>query len=256
MFQLLRDGDLFIWLLVVTSVVAVAMILERALALRWARIIPGRLLAELDRFTHGGSVIALEHATLQMDSPMARLLRTGLENEGRPREENVDAIQTRARREVSRLERGVVVLEIIVGIAPLLGLVGTIHGLITLFGDLGKMGMNESAVFARGIAIALNATLLGLLVAIPSLIAWSYFTRKIETMAIEMESVCTELVDHLYPRSGLTRERPRTAKDGPGPAGTGDHPPETPASPAGPAGPGGPGGTGSPGTSPGAGRKP
>ncbi len=221
MFQLLREGDLFIWLLVVTSVVAVAMIIERGLALRWARIIPGRLLNELDRFTHGGSVIALEHSTLQLDSPMARLLRAGLENEGRPREENVDAIQTRARREVSRLERGVVVLEIIVGIAPLLGLVGTIHGLITLFGDLGKMGMNEGAVFARGIAIALNATLLGLLVAIPSLIAWSYYTRKIETLAIEMESACTELIDHMYPRSGLPRERPRTPRDGPGPAGTG-----------------------------------
>lgn len=214
MFQLLRDGDLFIWLLVATSVVAVAMIIERAFALRWARIIPGRLLDELDKFTHGGSVIALEHSTLQMDSPMGRLLRAGLENQARPREENVDAIQTRARREVSRLERGVVVLEIIVGIAPLLGLVGTVHGLITLFGDLGKMGMNESAVFARGIAIALNATLLGLLVAIPSLVAWSYFTRKIETLAIEMESACTELIDHLYPRSGAPYERQRRAGGG------------------------------------------
>ncbi len=200
MLQLLREGDPFIWALLVTSVVALAVMIERGLALRWDRIIPPPLLEALDRFTRGGDGDALEKSALQYDSPVGRLLRLGLENAARPREETRDAIETRARREVSRLERGVVVLEITVGIAPLLGLVGTIHGLITLFGDLGKMGLGESSVFARGIAIALNATLMGLLVAIPSLIAWSYFSRKVETLAIEMESACSELVEHLYPR--------------------------------------------------------
>jgi biopolymer transport protein ExbB len=200
MLQLLREGDPFIWALLVTSVVALAVMIERGLALRWDRIIPPLLLEALERFTRGGEGDQLEKAALQYDSPLGRLLRLGLENASRPREETRDAIDPRARREVSRLERGVVVLEISVGIAPLLGLVGTIHGLITLFGDLGKMGMGESSVFARGIAIALNATLMGLLVAIPSLIAWSYFSRKVETLAIEMESACSELVEHLYPR--------------------------------------------------------
>jgi len=200
MLQLLRDGDLYIWALVATSVVALAMTIERGVALRWGRIIPGALLEALDTFTRGGSAHDLERASLQHDSPLGRLLRLGIENAGRPREETHDAIETRARREVSRLERGIVVLEIIVGIAPLLGLVGTIHGLITLFGDLGSMGLGDSSVFARGIAIALNATLLGLLIAIPSLVFWSYYTRKIESMAIEMEAACAELVEHLYPR--------------------------------------------------------
>lgn len=204
MLQLLREGDLFIWLLVVTSVIALAMMIERGLALRWGRIIPARLIDALQQFTQGGAPEALERATLQHESPLGRLLRLGLNNANRPREETRDAIETRARREVSRLERGVVVLEVIVGIAPLLGLVGTIHGLITLFGDLGQMGLGESSVFARGIAIALNATLLGLLVAIPALVAWSYFTRKVETFAIEMESACSELLDHLYPQDAAT----------------------------------------------------
>lgn len=200
MLQLLREGDPFIWLLIATSVVALAMMIERGVALRWSGIIPPALLDALERFTQGGAPGDLERAALQHDSALGRLLRLGLDNAQRPREETRDAIETRARREVSRLERGIVVLEIIVGIAPLLGLVGTIHGLITLFGDMGKLGTAESSVFARGIAIALNATLLGLLVAIPSLIAWSYFSRKIETLAIEMESACSELVEHLYPR--------------------------------------------------------
>ena len=97
--------------------------------------------------------------------------------------------------EVSRLERGVVVLEVIVGIAPLLGLVGTIHGLIVLFGDLGKMGLGESSVFARGIAIALNATLLGLLVAIPAVWMFNYFISRISRFSVEMNNSADELVD-------------------------------------------------------------
>lgn len=202
MLQLLREGDPFIWLLAATSVVSLAMMIERGLALRWARIIPPQLVDELQHFTRGGPAGTLERAALKLDSPLGRLLRLGVENAARPREETRDAIETRARREVSRMERGIIVLEIIVGIAPLLGLVGTIHGLITLFGDLGRMGLGESSVFARGIAIALNATLLGLLVAIPSLVAWSYFSRKIESFAIEMEAACSELLEHLYPKSG------------------------------------------------------
>lgn len=201
MLQLLSDGDPFIWLLVLTSVVALAMMIERGLALRWSRMIPPPLLDELERFTHGGRADSLERHALQFDSPLGRLLRLGIANAALPRDENRDAVETRARREVSRMERGIVVLEIIVGIAPLLGLVGTIHGLIILFGDVSQMGLADSSVFARGIAIALNATLLGLLIAIPSLVAWSYFSRKVESIAIEMESACSELLDHLYPKS-------------------------------------------------------
>jgi biopolymer transport protein ExbB len=201
MLQLLREGDPFIWLLVATSVVALAVMIERGLALRWARVIPPGLLDELEKFTRGGSMTDLEKAAYRYNSPLGRLLRLGLESSKRPREESRDAIETRARREVSRLERGIVALEVIVGIAPLLGLVGTIHGLITLFGDLSRMGLGDSSVFARGIAIALNATLLGLLIAIPSLVAWSYFSRKVETFAIEMEAACSELLEHLYPKA-------------------------------------------------------
>ena len=100
-----------------------------------------------------------------------------------------------ARQEVSKLERGLVILEIIVGIAPLLGLVGTIYGLITLFGN---MGQAENAKFAQGISLALYATLIGLLVAIPALVAWSYYSKKVETLALEMECVCEEFLRKHY----------------------------------------------------------
>jgi biopolymer transport protein ExbB len=115
-----------------------------------------------------------------------------------PKDENVDSLEIRARHEVVRLERGLVILEIVVGIAPLLGLVGTIYGLILLFGDLGRDGLADNTTLAKGIALALNATLLGLLTAIPSLIAWSYYNKKVETLTVEMETICDEFIRRHY----------------------------------------------------------
>jgi biopolymer transport protein ExbB len=99
---------------------------------------------------------------------------------------------------VIKLERGIVVLEIVVGIAPLLGLVGTLHGLISLFASLGTAGVTDNAALAKGISIALNTTLMGLIVAIPSLIAWSYYNKRVETLAVEMESICDQFLRNQY----------------------------------------------------------
>jgi biopolymer transport protein ExbB len=97
------------------------------------------------------------------------------------------------------LERGLVVLEIIVGIAPLLGLVGTIYGLITLFGGMTTAATAaDAAKFAAGISLALNATLLGLLIAIPALVGWSYYNKKVENLGIEMASLCEEFLRKHY----------------------------------------------------------
>jgi biopolymer transport protein ExbD len=90
-----------------------------------------------------------------------------------PKTDNLDALHTRARHEIARLERGLVVLEIIVGIAPLLGLVGTIFGMMTLFGNIGQEGLGDANKLASGIAVILVTTLWGLIIAIPSLIFWS-----------------------------------------------------------------------------------
>ena len=130
-------------------------------------------------------------------SALSTLLKTTVDHLDAPLEETKDALETRARHEITRLERGLIVLEIATGIAPLMGLVGTIYGLIKLFNALGEKGVTDNAAFAAGIALALNATLLGLLVAIPSLIAWSYYSRKVETLTVEMETICDELLRRL-----------------------------------------------------------
>ena len=144
----------------------------------------------------------------QKKSPLARLLLQASEHLDWPQEDNADALQTRARHEIVRLERGLVVLEIIVGIAPLLGLVGTIVGMMAVFADVGQAGLTDASKLAHGIALILRATLLGLLIAIPSLISWSYFSKKVEMFAVEMETLCDEFIRRQYRDRAATTPMP------------------------------------------------
>lgn len=198
MWDFLRNGGPFMFLLVVTSIIGLTFIIERGLALRWEKVAPAGIRDAVDRCRQPGDLPQLVGACQSQPTPLGRLILTAHDHLKWPKNENVDSVQTRARQEIIRLERGLVVLEIVVGIAPLLGLVGTIHGLITLFGDLGKVGMGDNTVLAKGIAIALNTTLMGLMVAIPSLVAWSYFNKKVETLAVEMEGICDQFLQNQY----------------------------------------------------------
>ena len=201
MIEFLKAGGPFMWLLVVTSLTALAFILERAWALRWNRVVPTVVENAVESCQDRRGVDTLRSVCTQHPSEASRLLLTAANHLDWPVAENVDALQTRARREVVGLERGLVILEVIVGIAPLLGLVGTVHGLISLFGDFGKASTGDNEVLAKGIAMALNTTLMGLLIAIPSLVAWSYFSKKVESLTVELETLCDEFVRRMYRRS-------------------------------------------------------
>ena len=185
-------------LLFVTSVVGLTFIVERGIALRWRRVVPSAVEAAVESCRSPEDVPMLRRVCEQHNSPMSRLLLLTAEHLDWPKTEAVDAVQTRARQEIARLERGLVVLEIIVGIAPLLGLVGTILGMMTAFGNVGKSGQIDPAELAKGISLILRATLFGLLIAIPSLIFWSYYSKKVESIAIEMESLCDEFLRRQY----------------------------------------------------------
>ncbi|HTV40358.1 MAG TPA: MotA/TolQ/ExbB proton channel family protein [Candidatus Sulfotelmatobacter sp.] len=185
-------------LLAITSLVGLTFIVERAWALRWGRVVPRQIAEALDRCDTPGDVEALRAACRQKPSPLGRLILMACNQLEWPKADNVEALQTAARHEIVLLERGLVVLEIIVGIAPLLGLVGTIAGMMTVFGDVGQTGLNDAGKLAAGIALILRATLFGLLIAIPSLIAWSYYSKKVEVLAAEMEALCDAFVRRQY----------------------------------------------------------
>jgi biopolymer transport protein ExbB len=185
-------------LLVLTSIVGLTFVVERGIALRWRRVIPATVESALQSCQAPADVPMLKRVAEQNVSPLSSLLLVGIEYLSQPKPDNTEAIQTRARHEITKLERGLVVLEIIVGIAPLLGLVGTIIGMMILFKDVGQQGLSDTGRLASGIATILTTTLMGLLIAIPSLIFWSYYTKKVENLAVEMETLCDGFLRRQY----------------------------------------------------------
>lgn len=192
---------IIIGVLLVASIVGLTFIVERGLALRTSKIIPPPLEAALETFRTADELPMLRRICAQHPSALSRLLLLAEKHQRWAKSENESSLETHARQEVSKMERGLVILEIIVGIAPLLGLVGTIFGLISLFATMGANGMSGAAdngEFSKGVAIALNATLLGLITAIPSLVAWSIYNKRVESHAVKLASLCDGFLHQLY----------------------------------------------------------
>jgi len=186
-------------LLGLTSIISLTFIIERGLALRAAKITPEQVESAIQAIRHPGETGTLKAACQYHPSTLSRLALFVLERQQWAKADLVNVLQIRARQEIARLERGLVFLEIATGIAPLLGLTGTVYGMIALFGDIGNAGLGDNTAFARGIAIALKATLIGLFVAIPSLVAWNYYAKRVDHFTVELEIICDELVRKLFP---------------------------------------------------------
>ena len=192
-------GGLFMWPLLACSIVAVTTIILRGIALREKNVMPLVIQSEIERLAPGASPERLMRIVSHDESSLARITRVALQHLRGPRSENVEVVQTRARHEMVRLEKGLIVLEVIVGIAPLLGLIGAVSGLVHVFSHLGlSSGAADTRQIALGIAEALNATVFGLSIAVPTLIAFSYFSKKVEVMSVEMETLVVELISKCY----------------------------------------------------------
>jgi biopolymer transport protein ExbB len=192
-------GGLFMWPLLICSIVSVTTIILRALALREKNVLPLVIESEMERLVPGASAERLARIVHHDTSSLARIVRVALSHLRWPRSDNVEAVQTRARYEMVRLERGLVVLEVIVGIAPLLGLIGTVSGLIHVFASLGlSAGAADAKKIALGISEALSTTIFGLGIAVVTLIGFVYFSKKVEVLAVEIESLVTDLLSKCY----------------------------------------------------------
>src|SRR5206468_5485782 len=171
----------------------------RALAFSRTNGLPPWTESKIERLAPGESPEPLPRIVHHDGSALARIARVALQYLRSPRSENVEAVQTRARHEMVRLEKGLLILEVIVGIAPLLGLIGAVSGLVHVFSQLGlNSGGSDTRQIARGIAEALNATVFGLSIAVPTLVGFTYFSRKVEVMSVEMETLVVELINKCY----------------------------------------------------------
>src|ERR1700730_3378869 len=194
-----RHGGIFMWPLLACSIVAVTTIILRTFALREKNVLPLVIESEMERLVPGANAERLARIVHHDPSSLARIVRVALQHLRWPRSENVEAVQTRARYEMVRLERGLVVLAVIFGIAPLIGLRGTVSGSIHVFASLGlSAGAADAKRIALGISEALSTTIFGLGISVPSLIAFVYFSKKVEVLSVEMESLVTDLLAKLY----------------------------------------------------------
>jgi biopolymer transport protein ExbB len=176
MVEILRDAGIFVYPLGLCSLVGLFIIFERLYALRRQAVLPSGL---VDAIIQGKPAKAAE------DSVLARILAFA---EAHLNDE--DAVRAFGRLEVNRMERGFVFLEIIVGASPLLGLLGTVTGLVKVFSNISpETGLPDQTAFTQGIALALTTTVLGLTIAIPCLVGSGYLQRRVETYAVQIESL-------------------------------------------------------------------
>jgi biopolymer transport protein ExbB len=176
------------------SVAGTMGIVYKFLALARRRVVPPAMVRELEQLTgHVSAEIspALLRQIQQGESTLARLAAVVLKNRNKPRPEITFAVESAARVEIVHLHAGIGVIDTIITIAPLLGLLGTASGLVTIFQGLGET--SDHVMIARGISEALTTTIVGLAIAVPCVVAHSYFVRRIEMLTAHLESLLATL---------------------------------------------------------------
>lgn len=187
-------GGLFMIPLCLTSVIGLTAILYKFLSLSKSRVIPDDLARRVADFQGLVAADRTEPVLREFESgrsTLARLSHIAVKHRGKPQRDIILAVEAAARVESSRLHAGIGVLDIVITVAPLLGLLGTASGLVTIFQGLGSN--SDQTTIARGIAIALNTTIFGLAIAVPCVIAHGFFTRRIEVLTARLESLLADL---------------------------------------------------------------
>ncbi|HYP66946.1 MAG TPA: MotA/TolQ/ExbB proton channel family protein [Thiobacillaceae bacterium] len=197
MLALIEAAGWPIWPLVLASILAVAIIIERFYSLRASEVTPGGLLAEVVTEFRNKGVTVESLNKLAADSSLGQVFAAGLRNVRAPKEVMKESIEEAGRLVSHDLERFLVALGTIATVAPLLGLFGTVIGMIEIFGSQDPTGSNP-AQLAHGISVALYNTALGLIVAIPSMIFYRYFRARVHDFVVEMEQQAIKLVEIVH----------------------------------------------------------
>ncbi|MFP3874047.1 MAG: MotA/TolQ/ExbB proton channel family protein [Thiohalophilus sp.] len=198
MFEMIQAGGWLMLPILLCSVIALAIIGERFWALQQARIAPDYLVAQVWQWYKNQSLDETQIQSLSRNSPLGRILAAGLVNRQHPRDIMKESIEETGRQVVIELERYLNTLGTIASITPLLGLLGTVIGMIKVFAAITTEGVGNPSVLAGGISEALITTAAGLSVAIPSLIFYRYFRGKVDFLVLKMEEEAMKVVDVMH----------------------------------------------------------
>jgi len=197
LFAIIQAAGWPIWFLLLASIIALALIIERSVSLRGRKIIPPDLFNQVVSLYQSQGVTEPMVEKLAEDSPLGTVLAAGLRNHKSSRYVMKEAIEEAGRAVAHDLGRFLTTLGTIATAAPLLGLFGTVIGMIEIFGSQAPSGTNPQQL-AHGISIALYNTAFGIGIAVPSLIFYRHFRHKVDTLIVEMEELATKLIDILH----------------------------------------------------------
>ena len=197
MWEIVRAGGPFMWPIIICSVVLAGIVLERLWTLQRKRVLPQDLIKKVSDLAERHQVNVKVIEALEKNSPLGRVLATALANRHRGREIMMERVEDVGRHVVHELERFVNSVGTIASISPLLGLLGTVTGIIRAFNAVMLGGMGDPRMLAGGISEALVCTAAGLTVAIPAYVAHRYLRGKVERIVFEMEKIAVTFADSL-----------------------------------------------------------
>jgi biopolymer transport protein ExbB len=195
MWEIVRAGGPLMWPIILCSIAAVAIILERLWTLQDRRVLPPELTKKVWQLVETGQINDKVIGALERNSPLGRVLAAGLANRHRKREIIMERLEDTGRHVVYELERFLNTLGTIAVISPLLGLLGTVTGIIRAFNAIQAGGVGDPRALSGGIAESLIATAAGMCVAIPALFGYRYLRGRVERIVVEMEKDAIRLAD-------------------------------------------------------------
>ncbi len=198
MYELVVAGGWLMLPIIASSIAVIAISFERYWTLRPAKIVPPTLLATVWHWLKNEEMTREKMTELRRSSPLGTILAAGISNSNNGREVMKDSIEEAANQVIHELERNLSPLGTIAAIAPLLGLLGTVIGMIKVFTAIMVEGTGNAGVLAGGISEALITTAAGLCVAIPAMICHRFFERRVDSLVVEMEDQAIKLVDAMH----------------------------------------------------------
>lgn len=194
MLDLFYRGGIMMYPLLLASLLALTFIIERAVSLRKRKILIPEILSVVENFSSSKDLELARTICARYNGPLSNVIKLGLENYDLPKDDIKEILQDQGRQEIRVLERGMIVLETIAALAPLMGLLGTVLGMVKVFDVIKEMGIGQTAALSGGISEALITTVAGLFIGIPALVAYYYFTHKSENMILDIEKYTNQLV--------------------------------------------------------------
>ena len=198
MIEMFERGGIMMYPMALASFIALIIIIERAITLQKKKIIIPDIINVIEQFGSLQDVELARNICSKFNGPLPNLIKVGLDNSDLDRSDIKELIEDQGRQEVRHLERGLTILETIAVISPLLGLLGTVLGMINVFTVLTEQGIGQASALSGGISEALVTTVTGLFIGIPVLIFYNFFTKRAENFVLDIEKYSNFLIQKLH----------------------------------------------------------